>query len=163
MKGKLGGKCDLCHARQKRVNPVQDRPPGVNWVVVQWSGRWWCGHGTVGQCWLLRLCSRIHNTQVLVMRGRSMMMECKWHHIFVVNDAMKTTGYYSNTKDVRWSKFARTGKERNAFPFKKDLSLSHFFLFFSFSKWVFPHFLIFLRLVIPFFAILFQFFIFPPF
>ena len=32
-------------------------------------------------------------------------------------------------RDVRWSKFAGTGKERNSFPFKKDLSLSRFFVF----------------------------------
>ena len=32
------------------------------------------------------------------------------------------------------SKFAGTGKERNAFLFKKDLSRSHFFRFFSFLE-----------------------------
>ena len=37
-----------------------------------------------------------------------------------------------DTRDVRWSKFAGTGKERNVFPFKKDLSLSRFFSFFLF-------------------------------
>ena len=35
-------------------------------------------------------------------------------------------------KDVRWPKFVGTGTERNAFPFKKDLSLSRFFSFFLF-------------------------------
>ena len=39
----------------------------------------------------------------------------------------------SGGRDVRWSKFVRTGKERNEFPFKKDLSLSRFFFFFSLS------------------------------
>ena len=38
------------------------------------------------------------------------------------------------TRDVRWSKFVGTGKERNAFPFKKDLSLSRFFSFFLFPR-----------------------------
>ena len=37
-------------------------------------------------------------------------------------------------RDVRWSKFAGTGKERNAFPFKKDLSRSHFFSLFLFPR-----------------------------
>ena len=36
------------------------------------------------------------------------------------------------TRDVCWSKFVGTGKERNSFPFKKDLSLSPFFHFFPF-------------------------------
>ena len=35
-------------------------------------------------------------------------------------------------RDVRWPKFVGTGTERNAFPFKKDLSLSSFFSFFLF-------------------------------
>ena len=38
------------------------------------------------------------------------------------------------TRDVRWSKFVGTGKERNAFPFKKDLSRSRFFSFFLFPR-----------------------------
>ena len=37
-------------------------------------------------------------------------------------------------RDVRWSKFVGTGKERNAFPFKRDLSLSPFFSFFLFLR-----------------------------
>ena len=37
-------------------------------------------------------------------------------------------------RDVRWSKFVGTGKERNVSPFTKDLSLSHFFLFFLFFR-----------------------------
>ena len=37
-------------------------------------------------------------------------------------------------RDVRWPKFVGTGTERNAFPFKKDLSLSSFFSFFLFPK-----------------------------
>ena len=41
-------------------------------------------------------------------------------------------------RDVRWSKFVGTGKERNAFPFKKDLSLSLFFSFIFFLRTVFP-------------------------
>ena len=68
------------------------------------------------------------------------------------------------SRDVRWSKFVGTGKERNVFPFKKDLSLSHFFRFFSFLERVFPLFPIFLRIShprsSPFFS---SFFIFPPF
>ena len=52
-------------------------------------------------------------------------------------------------RDVRWSKFAKTGKERNAFPFKKDLSRSHFFRFFSFLERVFPLFPIFLGITHP--------------
>ena len=52
-------------------------------------------------------------------------------------------------RDVRWSKFVGTGKERNAFPFKKDLSLSRFFSFFSFLERVFPLFLIFLGISHP--------------
>ena len=35
---------------------------------------------------------------------------------------------------MRWSKFVGTGKERNVFPFKKDLSLAHFFSFFLFPR-----------------------------
>ena len=35
---------------------------------------------------------------------------------------------------MRWPKFVGTGTERNAFPFKKDLSLSSFFSFFLFPK-----------------------------
>ena len=35
----------------------------------------------------------------------------------------------AETRDVRWSKFVGTGKERNTIQFKKDLSLSRFFLF----------------------------------
>ena len=52
-------------------------------------------------------------------------------------------------RDVRWSKFVGTGKERNAFPFKKDLSLSRFFRFFSFLERVFPLFPIFLGISHP--------------
>ena len=37
-------------------------------------------------------------------------------------------------RDVRWPKFVGTGTERNAFPFKKDLSLSSFFSFSLFLK-----------------------------
>ena len=37
-----------------------------------------------------------------------------------------------DTRDVRWPKFVGTRMERNAFPFKKDLSLSSFFSFFLF-------------------------------
>ena len=37
-------------------------------------------------------------------------------------------------RDVRWPKFIGTGTERNAFPFKKDLSLSSFFSFFLFPR-----------------------------
>ena len=37
-------------------------------------------------------------------------------------------------RDVRWPKFVGTGTERNAFPFKKDLSLSSFFSFFLFPR-----------------------------
>ena len=48
-----------------------------------------------------------------------------------------------------WSKFAGTGKERNAFPFKKDLSFSHFFRFFSFLERFFPLFPIFLGISHP--------------
>ena len=46
------------------------------------------------------------------------------------NDSPPSTA----TRDVRWSKFAGTGKERNAFPFKKDLSRSRFFSFFLFPR-----------------------------
>ena len=53
------------------------------------------------------------------------------------------------TRDVHWSKFVGTGKERNASPFKKDLSLSRFFRFFSFLEWVFPLFPIFLGISHP--------------
>ena len=53
------------------------------------------------------------------------------------------------TRDVRWSKFAGTGKERNALPFKKDLSRSRFFRFFSFLERVFPLFPIFLGISHP--------------
>ena len=53
------------------------------------------------------------------------------------------------TRDVRWSKFAGTGKERNAFPFKKDLSRSRFFRFFFFLKRVVPLFPIFLGISHP--------------
>ena len=52
-------------------------------------------------------------------------------------------------RDVHWSKFVGTGKERNAFPFKKDLSLSPFFCFFSFLERVFPLFPIFLGISHP--------------
>ena len=38
------------------------------------------------------------------------------------------------TRDVRWSKFVGTGKERNTFPFKNDLSLARFFSFFLFPR-----------------------------
>ena len=38
------------------------------------------------------------------------------------------------TRDVHWSKLVGTGKERNAFPFETDLSLSHFFSFFPFFR-----------------------------
>ena len=63
------------------------------------------------------------------------------------NDHLKTIVVV--TRDVRRSKFVGTGKERNAFPFKKDLSLSHFFRFFSFLERVFPLFPIFLGLSHP--------------
>ena len=63
------------------------------------------------------------------------------------------------TRDVRWPKFVGTGTERNAFPFKKDLSLSSFFFVFSLSwNGSFHSFQSFFGLVIPFFAVLFQFF-----
>ena len=47
--------------------------------------------------------------------------------------------------------FVGTGMERNAFPFKKDLSLSSFFHFFSFLERVFPLFPIFLWISNPVF------------
>ena len=50
---------------------------------------------------------------------------------------------------MRWSKFVGTGNERNAFLFKKHLSLSHFFRFFSFLERVFPLFPIFLGISHP--------------
>ena len=50
---------------------------------------------------------------------------------------------------MRWSKFVGTGKERNAFLFKKDLSLSRFFRFFSFLERVFPLLPIFLGISHP--------------
>ena len=50
---------------------------------------------------------------------------------------------------MRWSKFVGTGKERNLFPLRKDLSLPRFFPFFSFLKRVFPLFLIFLGISHP--------------
>ena len=53
------------------------------------------------------------------------------------------------SRDVRWSKLVGTGKERNAFPFKKGLSLSPFFLFSSFLERVFPLFPIFLGISHP--------------
>ena len=55
------------------------------------------------------------------------------------------------TRDVRWPKFVGTGTERNAFPFKKDLSLSSFFSFFLFPKTGFPLFPIFLWISHPVF------------
>ena len=67
--------------------------------------------------------------------------------------------YPPHTRDVSWRKFVGTGIERNAFPFKKDLSLFSFFFFFSLSwNGSFYSFLSFLGLVNPFFAVLFQFF-----
>ena len=42
--------------------------------------------------------------------------------------------HFVATRDVRWPKFAGTGKERNAFPFKKDLSLARSFSFFLFPR-----------------------------
>ena len=59
---------------------------------------------------------------------------------------------------MRWSKFVGIGKERNAFPYKKELSLSPFFLFFSFLERVFPLFLIFLGISHPVLYVLFQLF-----
>ena len=38
-----------------------------------------------------------------------------------------------SSRDVRWPKFVGMGLERNAFPFKKELSFSSFFSFFSLS------------------------------
>ena len=55
------------------------------------------------------------------------------------------------TRDVRWPKFVGTGMERNALPFKKDLSLSSFFSFFSFLERAFPLFPIFLWMSNPVF------------
>ena len=52
---------------------------------------------------------------------------------------------------VRWPKFVGMGTERNAFPFKKDLSLSNFYRFFSFLERVFPLFPIFLWISNPVF------------
>ena len=53
-------------------------------------------------------------------------------------------------RDVRWSKFVGTGKERNAFPFKKkSFSFPFFFRFFSFLERVFPLFPIFLGISHP--------------
>ena len=51
-------------------------------------------------------------------------------------------------RDVRWSKVVGIGKERNVFPFKKDLSLSQF-LFFSSLERVFPLFVFFLGISHP--------------
>ena len=50
------------------------------------------------------------------------------------NQARPKTCNFCKTRDVRWPKFVGTGTERNAFPFKKDLSLSSFFSFFLFLK-----------------------------
>ena len=50
----------------------------------------------------------------------------------------KQRGRRGGVRDVCWPKFVGTGMERNAFPFKKDLSLSSFFRFFFFLERVFP-------------------------
>ena len=47
---------------------------------------------------------------------------------------VQTIQQLHQTRDVRWSKFAGTGKEINAFLFKKDISLSRFFSFFLFLR-----------------------------
>ena len=57
------------------------------------------------------------------------------------------------TRGVRWSKSARTVKEINAFPFKKDLFLSLSYLF----KRVLFLFLVFLGTVTAFFVGFFHF------
>ena len=54
------------------------------------------------------------------------------YYIDVQSNALK---YYRDlARDVRWPKFVGTGKERNAFPFKKDLSLARSFSFFLFPR-----------------------------
>ena len=55
-------------------------------------------------------------------------------------------------RDVRWPKFVGMGTERKEFLFKKDLSLSKIFSFFSFLEWVFPLFPIFLWISNPVFC-----------
>ena len=87
-------------------------------------------------------------------------------HLAKMYSTPKTRHNYPGTpkvlrlsRDVRWPKFVGKGMERNAFPFKKDLSLSSFFFVFSLSwNGSFHSFQSFFRLVIPFFPILFQFF-----
>ena len=66
-------------------------------------------------------------------------------------------------RDVRCQKFVGTGMERNAFLVKKIFLFPVFFLFSLPLNGSFHSFLSFLVLVIPFFAILFQFPVFPSF
>ena len=61
-------------------------------------------------------------------------------------------------RDLCCQKFVGTGMERNTFPFKKDLFLFSFFLFFSFLEQVFPLFLIFLGVSNPIFRCFFPVF-----
>ena len=56
----------------------------------------------------------------------------------------------TDTRGVRWSKFAGMGKEKNAFPLKKDLSLPIFFFFLFLGMGLFL-FLIFLGISHPVF------------
>ena len=53
------------------------------------------------------------------------------HAKYAQSDTSASATY---ARDVRWPKFVGTGTERNAFPFKKDLSLSSFFSFFLFPR-----------------------------
>ena len=63
----------------------------------------------------------------------------------------RTLEDHLRARHVRWPKFVGTGTERNAFPFKKDLSLSNFFRFFSFLERIFALFPIFLWISNPLF------------
>ena len=73
-------------------------------------------------------------------RGAVRVVVCNDNHVLV--EKWRSHSLYDRdvvgnlvvARDVRWSKFAGTGKERNAFPFKKDLSRSRFFSFFLFTR-----------------------------
>ena len=114
-----------------------------------------CAHCTISVCSVARyVLYRVTSQQLSAMQERSAANERQSQHEDVKRQSLKATtvvilnlvafawGSHSNwddkhsigSRDVRWSKFVGTGKERNAFPFKKDLSRSCFFSFFLFPR-----------------------------
>ena len=96
-------------------------------------------------------------TRIFII-SKTKKISAKWEKRSLLRMHLKkTVSCLLEARDVRWPNFIGIGTEKNAFPFKKDLFLSKGFFSLSWNG-SFLSFQSFFGLVIPFFAVLFQFF-----